>query len=523
MMQIFKRFERIRGGASAVLLSLAWLVLLGPEGAAQTVLSRARLGNNVEDMTYVNAGPLANHIITLDGYEVYGLPGAGHGNAPFRKLFDLRALPIKSAPRGMAYVEPEQLFVLQDPAQNSTLFFVNYQGQLQTTRTIQYLGGFEPAHLEDLAYLPATSPVFPDRLLMVVWEENEDCDDGLGSRIEVLTRGGQVEAEIFPDAPLRCQQLGGISLLAPDQLVVTDFTTNIISKLDFDGHAVAPPVTVNGATAIDGIVQLRDGRVVTADYVTGKLYYMDAGLNRRPGEDRSNQIGFGISGPHGVAWNTDTGQHLVVGGPTIQQAVVFSVPTTLDSATGVVTNLAASGFERSDRLSYMPDEHRIVISHRNTPRAILLYDNSGNFTEQISSPAFLPPNLRAVEYVPTTQQFVARFGANPLLRILSRTGALDGLINLTPTGLAAVGGIAYFDPTHPSGGQLLLLEADTITNGQRAIITDFNGQLLGEFNYRDKLGVLSAQDLAFISTGAQAGAFSLIDFDSSEIVVFSLD
>src|SRR5215207_8115799 len=179
-MNITARLQAAARAAFAFLLASAALSVLSSEASAQTVIGRARLGNNVEDVTYVTKGALSNHVVTLDGYEVYGLPASGNGNAPFKKLFDLRTLPINIGPRGLAHVESEGLFVLQEPSQPDKLFFVDHKGKLQSTRTIQYLGGFEPVQLEGLAYVPADSPSFGDRILMVVWDENPDCDDGTG-------------------------------------------------------------------------------------------------------------------------------------------------------------------------------------------------------------------------------------------------------------------------------------------------------------------------------------------------------
>jgi hypothetical protein len=70
------------------LFGLTTLLLIPSQGEAQTVLNRARLGNNIEDITFVKTGPLANQIIMMDGYEVFALPvdkakhsgGGGHNN-----------------------------------------------------------------------------------------------------------------------------------------------------------------------------------------------------------------------------------------------------------------------------------------------------------------------------------------------------------------------------------------------------------------------------------------------------------
>jgi len=532
------RFEVVIRSAFILLFSLTTLLLIGSAGVAQTALNHARLGNNIEDITFVNKGPLANHIVMLDGYEVFRLPveeerraggrddndGNDHGNdeghnQSVRKLFDLRHLPIQVAPRGIAYVESEKLFVLQDPSQRTKLFFVDRKGHLRSTRTIQYLNGFDPVHLEGLVYLPVNSPVFPDHLVMVAWDENLDCDDGQGSRLEVMTRQGQVVAEIFPDSPLRCNNFAGVGSLEPNRLLVTSLQDNTISTLDFTGHIVGPQVSAFGAIAIEGIVQLSDGRVVTADYATGRLYYFSAGLNRRAGDDRSNTIGLSLSGPAGVAWNSDTHEHLVLT-PYITTRVVAAVSQTLGSGRTIV-NLTSTPFARAVRLSYLPDEHLIALAHPNSPRAVLLFNAAGSLVEQVVTPPPPGGSLRTVEYIPTTQQFAVGFGPAPLLRIISRTGALVRTIDLAPTGITAVGGVAYFNSAHPSGGEFLILDSG-LTN-DRAIITDFNGNLLSEFNYRDRLGVLNATDVAFISTGPQAGAFSLVDLDSSELVVFRLN
>lgn len=541
MLKNTTRFDVVIRSAFILLFSLTTLFLISSLGAAQTVLNRARLGNNVEDITFVKKGPLANQIVMLDGYEVFSLPieeaghggggdddndGNGHGNdhgdddchnQTITKLFDLRGLPFQVAPRGIAYVEPENLFVMNDPLQATKLFFVDRNGRLQATRTVQYLNGFEPLHTEGLAYLPANSPIFPDRLVMVAWDDDPDCG-GQGSRLEVMTRQGQVVSEIFPDVPLRCNTIVGVSALAPNRLLVTSWPDNNIWTLDSTGH-IATQTTAFGAAAIDGIVQLSDGRVVTADYATGRLYYFSAGLNRRAGDDRSHTIGLSLSGPTGVAWNSDTNEHLVTTNSQIPTHGVVAVSQTLGSGRTVVT-LATSPFATAERLSYLPDEHLIAISS-NSPRAVQLFNAAGSLVDQVVTPT--PPNgaLRPVEYIPTTQQFAVRFGGALSLSIISRTGAVVRTINLAPTGITAVGGVAYFNPAHPSGGEFLIIDGNQTAH--RIIITDFNGNLLSEFNYRDKLGVLQAFDVAFISTGPQAGAFSLVDTNGSELIVFRLN
>src|SRR5690348_13845085 len=99
-----------------------------------------------------------------------------------RKVFDLRRLGIHNAPRGIAYLESARFFALSDPTQPTKLFLSDDNGQPRGTRTIHYINGYAPNYLEGLAYIPRTSPKFPDDLLQVAIVLTQ------GSHIEVLRR-----------------------------------------------------------------------------------------------------------------------------------------------------------------------------------------------------------------------------------------------------------------------------------------------------------------------------------------------
>ena len=62
---------------------------------------------------------------------------------------------------------------------------------------------------------------------------------------------------------------------------------------------------------------------------------------------------------------------------------------------------------------------------------------------------------------------------------------------------------------------------DPIVN--MAFITDFNGVLLNKLDYRQELGILLPADVATITTGENAGALSIVDRTSNEVVVFVPD
>lgn len=505
----------------AIALVLGTFVYGLADVKAQTVtlLDRAKIGGYSEDITFVTNGPLANHIIVLDGYEVYGIPGQAHGKPPMRKLFDIKGLGTEIAPRGITYIESEKLFVLNDPRQPTKLFLFDHRGRGQGTRTIQYLNGYLPEHLEGMTYIPSSSAVFPDHVAMITW-------DTLGSgpsRIEVLRRDGQVVAEISPNWPsgFETETMGDVMFLSSNRLLVTGFFGDIWT-VDFAGNVLAGPQIVTGAEGGEGIVQMSDGRIA---YVASPqdLLFFDNNLNRLPSEDRHDVIGLNLNRPRAIAWNSDTNNHLIshLEPPSIGLTAsnVAAVPPSLDIATEAI-DLVSGGFLRSAKMTYLPDEHLIAIAHDISPRAILLYDNSGSLVEQLS----LVPNQRpgAITYIPTTAQFGVRVAAElQKLRIYSRTGALVRTIDLSSIGVTTIVGVAFFNPSHPSGGQFLIID-NSLTN-DRAVITDFNGNLLGEFNYRSALGLPTPTDVSAITTGPQAGAFSMVDAEAGEIVIFRLN
>jgi hypothetical protein len=410
----------------------------------------------------------------------------------------------------MAYIDSEKLYAMIDPGQRDRLFIADHKGKPKGTRTIQYLNGFFPVHVEGLAYIPESSPFFPDHLVLMAIE-----DDFVTGRIEVIRRDGEVVAEILPALPADQGFAGGLAFKAPDKLIVG--LGGGIYTLDFNGNIISGPVPVPDTQFIEGLVQTRDGRIVSTGQLA-RLRFFDQNLNRLPRDDKDFQLGLGFIQAAGVAWNPDTNQHLVnvTADGTVNTRQVVGVSSTLDSASQVV-DLAGSGFFNSNRLSYLPDEHLIAVANATSPRRILLFDNGGALADEVI--ISLTNNINGVEYIPTTAQFAVRLGGQPSrVKIYSRAGVFAREFDLAPYGVTAAVAFAYFNPGHASGGQFLIIADQT-----RALITDFNGNLLGEFNIREKLGLLRPSGVAAITTGNQAGAFSMVDSDNNEIVIFRLD
>src|SRR5688572_19251471 len=104
---VYAHILRTHSIVTTAMLVLCALLLV-TDASAQTVLKRARLGNNTEDMEFIKSGRYANRIAILDGYEVLSLPAKGQGHGGVQKLFNLNRLPIIIRPTGMAYVESER-------------------------------------------------------------------------------------------------------------------------------------------------------------------------------------------------------------------------------------------------------------------------------------------------------------------------------------------------------------------------------------------------------------------------------
>jgi uncharacterized protein YjiK len=495
----------MRRNAVSCVVTAAFALLLLPTIHAQSVkvLQRARLGNQTEDITYIPNGPLAGNVALIDGYDVFGI----HRGQKPRTLFDVRELGIRISPRGIAYMPSEDLFATNDGLEVSLLFLVDANGAPQGTRTIQYLNGFLPDFNEGLAYIPKSSGVFPDDLILATnsFSLNE-------ARLEVMERDGLVVDEIIPTG---FNYITAVAFHAPDRILVSA-ADNQIWDLDFNGNVVGGPVAIDGIDDIEGLVQLPTGDIAAAAYDAGKLFFFDKNLRRLQGKDRNYKIGVGVSAPWGITWNSDTNQYLVSSTAGLPQTPqIVAIPETLKSATQVV-NLAADGFDGRQKLTYLPGKHLIAATVRPS-HAIVLFDNQGNQVGQIGVSAFGRPN--AICYIPSTKQFVVQFLETPLqLSILDRTGGLVRTIDLSSTALDTIFSVAFFDPHDPSGGRFLVLGG---TNSNLALVTDFAGNVKREFNYRDALGVISASDVAAITTGPRKGAFSLVD-DDSEIVIFSI-
>lgn len=509
------------------------ITLLPSDAAAQTVASRARIGGFAEDITYVTSGALKDQIAMMNGYELHAVSIAKKG--VLTRICKIENSQIDQFAGGFTFVESEGLFVMNNDPHPNKLFFFDQTCSVKGTRTIQYLdSNYRPGHLEGMAYIPPSSPVFPDHLIMVAWDQSLST-----GRLIIMKRDGVQVAEITgPDWPGKFfagSGLGDVTFLAPDRLLVSIYHHDSLWLIDFNGNILSGPLPASGAIGMgEGVVQLSDGSLVATSYPQNLLVF-DKKLSRQPQNDRYDTIGLGLTLPNGVAWDSDANRFLVIydslftpGPPRIA-----GVTTTLDSSTPLID---LSAFPNTRQTVYLPKED-IVATLKFAPaqeRAILLLNLNGTVNSQISlSPGSLNQNFgspRTLAYLPGSDEFVVSFSGIPAferqrLRVFSRAGALVRTIDLSATGAVGINGIEYFEDSQGGGGRLLLMSetgrmfvADLDGNSR-----NLDGSLLREFNSRVKLGVLTPTDLAAITSGPLAGSFAVLDGNGGEVVIFRLN
>jgi hypothetical protein len=270
---------------------------------------------------------------------------------------------------------------------------------------------------------------------------------------------GLVRAEIFPQIfasdPDPFDFVTGLAFQSPDHLLVGT-ADGSLWQIDFSGNASAGPVTFPGVTDLEGIAQTGRNRIAVAGYSAGKLMFVDGSLNRVAGRDQSYRIGFGLSQALGVAWDSDTGRHLVhVSGAFVPAGTpeVISLPRSLRSEQEVV-DLTGASTPRA--LGYLPDDHRIAVSQTGCAPtcSILLYDHGGTLEEQGAEGS----NLPVMDYIPPMQQLVARRAADAsTLLFYSRTGQLVNSLDLSGLGIG-ITAVAFFNPGGPKRRQPVDLE-----------------------------------------------------------------
>jgi hypothetical protein len=474
-----------------VRLAISVLVLLVTVvSSAQTVVQRVRIGHSVEDIDVAG-----KQVVVLDGYEVFAAEKNG-----FVRVLDVRDAGATSHVNGFTWIDSEKLYAFMQPL-FGTMLLADSQGNPRGTRAITYLGGFIPSSTEGITWLPKGTP-FPDHLVLVAYDNLNQ------PRLEIMTRAGTVIQEIVFPPPLDGLFVGSVDVFDATHLLV-QVLPNQLYVVDYAGSVVSGPVNVLEAGNAEGVVRTPYGFAV-ADYFSGKLFALDAALQRRPQDDLQNVFGVKLR-PEGIAWNPDTSRYILTAhsGDGFTRPG-FSVPYSLDDAIVQFYPLAHNR-PRHRGIAYMPDEHRTVVAHRNAPKALLLYNEVGTLVEEIDVSATAGASLlNHVAYVPSTQEFYLRLvESTQRLRVVSRTGTFVRDVDLSGTGAPGFGTMVH------AGGNLI------IYTGVSLIRTDLDGVLLATYPVAP-LRAPQLSGITAITTGPHAGKFAACDSSGAEVIVFSL-
>lgn len=509
---------------SVAIVALAVIVVGSSPSTAQQVVERYRLGNHMEDVTFVPSGPTASSVVWIDGYDVYALAGGGLNAAPARKLFDVRSLPLGLVPRGITYIESRKLFALGDIRNPRTLLLVDHRGRLQDTMMLNYGTGFAPAYAEGLAYIPSTSPVYPDHIAQLVAPVT-----GI-TEVAIVRADGVVVERIAPPPGL-VVYAAAIAYQDPGRLIVQfgDFHTYDLAVRTW--HPVSVPIVDGPVMGFEGLVEGMRGTIAGVGSLDGELRFYDARLAPLSrGYDRKLVLGPGLVYPSFLAWDGTRNRYLITHYPL--PLGMYCRIADVDEGVSTMRDFLNLDGDRSigaaRRPAYLAGEDLIAVTLTRTPTQpdrIALYNDAGVLADTIPTGALVDstgkPLIRpfAVRYDPAMRRFIVAFRSHGTkLFELSREGLKISEIDLAAVlGTAAFSGFTLFDASQPAGGRLMIVRSD----GQ-ILVTDLSGQVLAQFEAR-RLGIFAPIDIEYISTGPNAGAFAVLDRDGAELVVFRLD
>jgi len=528
------RFTRLSVSATVL-----FALLCGSATAdAQTVVARKRLGNNTEGITFFAHGNGRN-VAVIDGYDVFNVrlpdvnsgqrprpcdPTQGHSGRNCRQLFNVHPLGT-IAPRGIAFVASQDRFYFSalDPTR---LYATDVEGTVLPPLDIVHKN--DPSDIsqwEGLGYIPPDSPIFPDTIIGIT------IHNGLRGTIQIIGLDGIVLREIvFPQGSPLFSYLGGIAYKSPDRLLVTA-ASNGIFEITFDGTIVGEAHPVAGAQGpFEGLMTIEDGRVVAAEYSTGRLFVLDNTFEQRPGDDRDFVVGLGITASK-LAWNPDTGEFLVSAPGPAGAARVFAVSSNLKQSR-LVADLANTRFAPSPvrGLGYLARENQVAISTFGTRiRGIALFDTTTG--------AFVPPRLALDPPFPVPRDVTALpafcpdclgvrvTGRDPAtgaprteIRVITRTGTPDptDADAIVPMELPPI--VLSCEPTDVGLAFHSSPAGDRIVAG--VSFYDLGGTFIERID-KAALGVSFVSAVASIASGTHQGLFAVIEAQTSELIVFS--
>jgi len=529
-----------RIGLMPTVVALMFLLLdVLPPAQAETVVTRKRIGNNSEGVTYVTTGQWKNRVVAIDGNDVLAINLGGpsenvdgsltsSGSTPtngalrgpgWKKIFDVLALgPDARIPRGIAFLPERNEFVFGTFV-TTNLFRTDQFGNPLAPIVLTGLANpADFAQYEGLTWIPADAPEHPNTIAAILIRASDFLAHVIYVRLD-----GTVEAEITPQpgSPLESYMCGiTYQPQRPGTLLVTEcasgnYAMDQEGNLLDDGAILPAPA---GSGDLESVFVDRFGRVFLGSY-SGHLYAYDANYNRLSTEDdRSYVIGPGVSAGS-ITWDADTQRLIILG---LNESSIDAVPLSLDSKAALFTADPVRA-DNPSSVSYLGNG-QLAIANVSFPRGIQVVNlPDGNEVERL---IFLPPvypggpafqSVGAGAFGP--DQFIVHvIGDANALKIVSRTGVPDSSIlpnAILPTRFPDLPlsspvmrrqSVQFFDAG--AGPRLF-------TGGA---IYDSSGTLLHVID-QTALGVTAWVDSG---TWISGNTYAVIDFATSTVIIFTL-
>ncbi len=522
----------------AVVLRLAAALLvcalLFAAALAETVITRKRIGNNSEGVTYVTAGHWKNRAVAIDGNDVLaihlggsdddaaeseGSPGSnasGNLRGPgWRKIFDVLPLgPNAVVPRGILFLPGSNQFLFST-AQTTDLFRTDEFGNPLASIVLSGLanpGDF--LQYEGLTLMPADAPEHANTIAALLIHASD-----LLAHVVYIRLDGTVEAEVVPQPGTPIESyICGIAYQPAGKLLLSECGGgNYV--MDLDGNFLGGPILIapNNSGDIESIFFDRFHRIFLGGY-DGHLYAYDSNYNRLPaGQDRSYVIGLGINAA-ALSWNPDTRRLLVL---DANNGNVDSVSLSLRSSRTLFT-LDPVRAANPVSLSVLGNG-QLAIANRFFPRGIEVVNLAdGSEVERL---IFLPPAYPPGR--PFQPTGVSAFGPDQFLvrvvddatsfKVISRSGTPDS--SVLPNALLP----AQF-PDLPLNAPAVGRSVQVFDAGAgpriftTGTIFDLSGNLLHTID-QAALGVTVGLTQG---TWIQENVFSGIDAATSTVIIYSL-
>lgn len=548
-----------------------------------TVIRSAVLGGHAEDITYISSGRYKGFVAMKVGQEVLGARLTGSGHEPV-KLFDLAAagyLPFR--PTGLVHWPDRDRFVVNNhagvrPGWTEYMYVFDGNGRLERWPVVrQELLG--PTYSEGLAYIPSDSPGWTNewrgRFLMVAY----DNTSGANPRIEVLAAANgtfTVERRI-PLLPPDITTWADVAPLPSGDLLLTRFSDcNIYRWNPADPDVFSPePVTPCDLSG-EGITVLPDsGVVVSSNPPALRLVTFPPTPPGGPWSGvgtRDLRVGFGISFPAGLAWDSTRQQFLMRYTTSInyypQPNALAAFPLSLSEWTPVC--VLSDRPDRLDRnfagMTYDGVLDAAVIARQG--RAVEHFPaGSPPWWAQTRTPALLDVPLASPDLPTATVELASTIQGLGLYNPRLWTNGPFAVTFLSDEGRYAVG-------FNGGGNRIYVLEPDLTVNreidlsascsdpamtfgysqfaatpepvaGARFValgscskgssmpadvgplilaFVDANGNGLFQVDVFRDLGLMrSASHVTFVTSGPHAGAVAVLDFDFHRLVVFQVN